>query len=363
VARSWLRALAPPPIIAPSVFAEREIVLPGSANAIPGPLRLAPYQHELVDAIAADDVEIIVLMLSSQTGKSISIDSMVGYCIACAPGPMLHVSPTGARSEEFVRDRFDPLVAASPTLRGLVGTGQDTRKGSTGGANSLSSKSFPGGQLNFASSFKPDELAARAIRWLFLDEIDRFTLSAGIEGDPIRLAIKRTTTFKGRGRKVVLVSTPTSRTASRINAWYLRGDQRKFVVPCPDCGSIPEPDKAMTTTAVFTAKAETVWLGETAGKIRSRHKLSPIISTRKPVFGFDHNALPWPIRQGYRIKLRRTGEVFEVTDVQCDSVARLIVSVVQLGRQKEEPLIQPVNEWKHDPIILNAKIGRQREDR
>src|SRR6266851_3944344 len=209
-ARSWLRAFAPPPIVAPSLFAEGEIILPASANAIPGPLRLAPYQKELVDAIGGDDTEIIVFMLSSQTGKSISIDAMLGYCIACEPGPMLHVSPTGARSEDFVRDRFDPLIAASPTLRALVGTGQDTRKGSTGGANSLASKSFPGGQLSFASSHKPDELAARAIKFLFLDEVDRFAQSDGIEGDPIGLALKRTTTFKDKGRKVIIVSTPTN---------------------------------------------------------------------------------------------------------------------------------------------------------
>src|SRR6202048_932408 len=190
LARSWVRAFAPPPRIAPSSFAEAEIILPGSANAVPGPLRLAPYQKELVDAIADDSVEVIVFMLSSQTGKSISIDAMLGYCIGCEPGPMLHVSPTGARSEDFVRDRFDPLVSASPTLRALVGTGQDTRKGSTGGANSLASKSFPGGQLSFASSHKPDELAARAIKYLFLDEVDRFAQSAGVEGDPILLSIK-----------------------------------------------------------------------------------------------------------------------------------------------------------------------------
>jgi phage terminase large subunit GpA-like protein len=236
LALSWLRAFRPPPAIAPSAFAESEIILPSSANAIPGPLRLASYQRELVDAVAADDVEIIVFMLSSQVGKSLSVDAQLMHSIACAPGPMLHVSPTGARSEEFVRDRFDPLVGSSPTLRKLIGTGQNTRKGSTGGANSLASKSFPGGQLNFASSHKPDELAARAIKYLFLDEVDRFAQSAGIEGCPIQLALKRTKTFEGKGRRIIIVSTPTSRTASRINEYYLRGDQRKFFTDCPDCG-------------------------------------------------------------------------------------------------------------------------------
>ncbi len=235
VLKSWAGAFAPPPRILPSEFAEAEIYLPSSSSSTPGPLRFASYQRELVDALADDEVETIVLMLSSQVGKSTTIDALMGYCIACEPGPMMHVSPTGSRSEEFVRDRFDPLVSASPTLQTLVGKGQDTRKGSSGGANSLSSKSFPGGQLSFASAHKPDELAARAIKFLFLDEVDRFPVSAGIEGSPIQLAVKRTKTFEGKGRKIIAVSTPTSRTASRINHWFLKGDQRRFIVTCPDC--------------------------------------------------------------------------------------------------------------------------------
>ncbi|MEY9184548.1 phage terminase large subunit family protein [Bradyrhizobium sp. USDA 313] len=235
LARAWLRALAPPPIVAPTIFAETQIFLPASGNALPGLVRLYPYQREPVDAVADDDVEIIVLMLASQTGKSTTINALMGHCIASDPGPMLHVSPTGGRSEEFVRERWDPLVLSSPALRALIGKGQDSRKGSSGGVNSVSAKTFPGGQLSFASSFKADELAARAIKYLFLDEVDRFAASAGVEGDPIGLAVKRTKTYEGKGRKIIVVSTPTTRVGSRINNWYLRGDQRKWFVTCPDC--------------------------------------------------------------------------------------------------------------------------------
>jgi phage terminase large subunit GpA-like protein len=227
LALAWLGALVPPPAILPSVFAEAQIVLPSSANALPGPLRLAPYQKELVDSIADPDTDIIVMQLSSQVGKSLSLDCQLMYCISCSPGPMLHCSPTNQRATEFVRDRFDPLVASSPALRKLIGAGAK-------GADSISAKSFPGGQLAFASSHKPDELAARAIKYLAMDEVDRMALSSGVEGDPIALAMKRTKTFEGKGRKIILTSTPTNR-ASRINAWYLRGDQRKFFVACPDC--------------------------------------------------------------------------------------------------------------------------------
>ncbi|MGY3618418.1 phage terminase large subunit family protein [Bradyrhizobium sp. USDA 10063] len=236
LARGWLAALRSPPRIAPTEFAETQIILPASANALPGPLRLAAYQREPVDAVSNDDVEVVVLMLASQVGKSTIVNAIMSHCIASDPGPMLHVSPTGGRSAEFVRERLDPLVASSPALRELVGKGQDARKGSSGGSNSISAKTFPGGQLSFASSYKADELAARAIKYLFLDEVDRFALSAGPEGDPISLALKRTKTFEGKGRKIIIVSTPTSRLGSRINAWFLRGDQRRFVAPCPDCG-------------------------------------------------------------------------------------------------------------------------------
>lgn len=35
-----------------------------------------------------------------------------------------------------------------------------------------------------------------------------------------------------------------------------------------------------------------------------------------PVFQFRYGVLPWPLRQHYRIRLHRTDEVFEVTDVK-----------------------------------------------
>ncbi|MDH2407010.1 phage terminase large subunit family protein [Bradyrhizobium sp. SSUT18] len=86
LARGWLRAPAPPPIVAPTNFAETQIILPSSANAIPGPLRLTAYQREPIDAIADNDVEIIVLMLASQTGKSTVIRTTgARACRTCPP--------------------------------------------------------------------------------------------------------------------------------------------------------------------------------------------------------------------------------------------------------------------------------------
>ncbi|MGY4570797.1 terminase gpA endonuclease subunit [Bradyrhizobium sp. USDA 3256] len=136
-----------------------------------------------------------------------------------------------------MRERLDPLISASPALQSLIGTGKSTKKGSAGGTDSTSLKTFPGGFLALASSHQADELAARAIKYLLLDETDRFARSLPGEGDPVALALKRTKTFEDNGRRVLLVSTPTTRAGSRIDAWYKKGDQRKWFVTCPDkCG-------------------------------------------------------------------------------------------------------------------------------
>jgi phage terminase large subunit GpA-like protein len=72
------------------------------------------------------------------------------------------------------------------------------------------------------------------VRLVLLDEVDRFPPSAGTEGDPVKLAIKRTANFWNR--KVIVTSTPTTKGASRIEAAWEESDQRFYEVPCPVCG-------------------------------------------------------------------------------------------------------------------------------
>jgi phage terminase large subunit GpA-like protein len=73
-------------------------------------------------------------------------------------------------------------------------------------------------------------------RYLFLDEVDAFPADVDGEGDPVSLAERRTTTFTRR--KILLTSTPTVKGSSRIEAEYLRSDQRRFFVPCPSCSEM-----------------------------------------------------------------------------------------------------------------------------
>jgi len=224
-----LQALRPPPKLTASQWAEANLVLPRGVSARPGPLKLNTWQKQLVDAVAHEDTRTAVLMLASQVGKSLAGDVLVAHMMAQSPGPALLVHPTSAKAADFVRTRLDPIIRATPVLRNIVGGGRK------GGGDALGHKLYPGGSLALGSSFRPDDLAARAIEFLFLDEVDRFAESAGREGDPVELAVKRTHTYSAT-RKVIVSSTPTHG-QSRIAAWFDQGDQRRYMVPCPECGT------------------------------------------------------------------------------------------------------------------------------
>ena len=67
-------------------WAEGEIVIP-SSEALSGRLRLAPYQREILAAFAAQDVRQVTLMAASQTGKTLTLMTMLGYAMTHDPAP------------------------------------------------------------------------------------------------------------------------------------------------------------------------------------------------------------------------------------------------------------------------------------
>lgn len=171
----------------------------------------------------------IVVMTSSQVGKTEILNNQVAYYIDQDPAPILVVQPTLELSEAWSKDRLAPMLRDSPKLRGTV---KDPRSRDSG--NTLKHKVFPGGHITMAGANSAAGLSSRPIRVVLADEIDRYPASAGTEGDPVTLARKRSTTFWNR--KTILFSTPTIKGASRIESGWLDSDQRRFFVPCPHCG-------------------------------------------------------------------------------------------------------------------------------
>jgi len=182
-----------------------------------------------MDAISDPAVHSVVVMSSAQVGKTEIELNGLGYFIDQDPAPILFLQPTVEMGEAFSKDRLAPMLRDTPALQGKV---KDARSRDSG--NTTLHKQYPGGHVTIAGANSPASLASRPIRVLFADEVDRYPASAGTEGDPVSLARKRTTTFWNR--KVVMVSTPTVKGSSRIEAAYLESDQRIRLVQCPHCG-------------------------------------------------------------------------------------------------------------------------------
>ncbi|WP_408033466.1 phage terminase large subunit family protein [Thalassobacter stenotrophicus] len=226
-----LAVLNPPPDLTISDWADQNRRLSSEASAEPGQWRTsrAEYQRGIMDAISNAAAETVVIMSSSQIGKSEAILNMVGYHIDHDPAPIMVVMPTERDAETWSKDRFSPMARDTQCLQDKIANPK-----SRDGNNKILHKRFPGGHLTIVGANAPSGLASRPIRLLLCDEIDRYPFSAGAEGDPVNLAKKRTVTFWNR--KIVLVSTPTNKGASRIDAAFEESDQRRFWVPCPNCG-------------------------------------------------------------------------------------------------------------------------------
>ena len=231
ITRPWWSLLRPPPNLTVSEWAEAEMRLSAEASAEPGRFRVtrAMYQAGVMDALNDPAVHTIVVMSSAQVGKTTILLAILGYHIDQDPAPILVLQPTLEMGQAFSKDRLAPMLRDTPALEGKV---KDARSRDSG--NTLMHKSFPGGHITIAGANSAASLASRPIRILLSDEVDRYPDSAGSEGDPISLARKRTTTYFNR--KVVLVSTPTVKGQSRIEAAFNESDKRYFMVPCPECG-------------------------------------------------------------------------------------------------------------------------------
>lgn len=232
-----LKRLAPPPNLTIQQWADCHRILSKESSAEPGKWRTetTPYMFEVLNAITDKKIKITTLMTSAQVGKSETLNNIFGYYAHLDPSPIILIQPTVEMAQSYSRERIAPMIRDTPVLAELF---ENPRKRDSG--NTVSKKSFPGGYVVFVGANSPSSLASRPIKIVLADEIDRFPLSAGKEGDPLELVEKRTTTFWDS--KKIRVSTPTIQGISRIEKSYNESSMEVWCLPCPSCGHLNELD-------------------------------------------------------------------------------------------------------------------------
>ena len=222
--------LRPRPRLSASQWAEENRVLPGT-NAIPGPWRnsVTPYLTEIMDAFSEGDGEEIIFVKPTQVGGTSAFENILGSLICQDPGPAMVVYPSDELGERTVEARLEPMILGCPALSALYQE-KESKK--------LRLK-FRDMTVYLTGANSPADLASTNIRYLFLDEVDKYPGATRKESDPVSLAIERTKTYT-TNRKIFLTSTPTLRTGRIWREKEAADCERHYFVPCPRCGEFIE---------------------------------------------------------------------------------------------------------------------------
>lgn len=212
-------------------WAAKYRVLPETSTA-PGPFdpSVVPYARRPTDLLADPDVSMVVLCWASQTTKSTVLENGIAYRIAQMPTPMVIVRPKIDDAEGWAKERFAPMVRATPALAARINL-------SRGGDSTMRYKRFPGGFIFVASAQSATELASRSAPFMLFDEVDRMEPIPG-EGDPVQIGLKRQGATDVAS--AALTSTPGEKDTSIVWPLLEAGTNERFHVECPHCAGRQE---------------------------------------------------------------------------------------------------------------------------
>ena len=228
--KECLRVLKQPPLVSVLEWANQYRVLDTTSSKEVGQFNVerTPYMLEIYEQITKGSTKQVTLMMAAQLAKSELIINIILRYAHLEPCPMLIVQPTDEMARSFSKERLQPAITHS-VLSNII---KDPNKKDSG--NTVTHKMFPGGFIALVGANSPAKLAARPIRNIFLDEVDRYPKSAGNEGSPILLAKKRTSTFDDI-TKHIITGTPTLKGSSEIEDEYNNSSQAEWYIPCPNC--------------------------------------------------------------------------------------------------------------------------------
>ena len=251
------RSVAPRPHLTVSTWADKYRWLSQKGSSEPGKWKTErnPMLREIMDCLSVQsDVRRIVVMKPAQVGVTEACLNWIGYVMQHAPAPIMVLLPTLENRDKWIGQKLNPLLLETPIIAELFDA-----KRERDASNSRDNKDFPGGVLFLAGGNSPNSYAQVSARYVILDDADRFPEEVGAEGHPVALARNRCKAFPRY--KMLLISTPTIKEASHIEAEYDKSDQRRYHVPCPHCGEfqvlewkhLKWPDHCVTSGTVTNA--------------------------------------------------------------------------------------------------------------
>lgn len=226
----FFKALRPPRKMTLSEWADEHFYLSAESSAEAGRWHTLPYQKGIMDSITDPAIEQVTVQKSARVGYTKIMNAVIGYHIHQDPCSIMVVQPSIEDAQGYSKEEIAPMLRDMPALRGLV---SDSK--TKDGENNILQKNFPGGTLGIIGAHSGRGFRRVSRRIVIFDEVDGYPVGgAGDEGDQIKLGIRRTEYFWNR--KILSGSTPLLKDHSRIERMFLSGDQRRYFVPCTQCG-------------------------------------------------------------------------------------------------------------------------------
>ena len=318
-----VRVFEPVNELSAAQWAFSEVVVPPPQSQEPGPLSFAGREYclEPLDDFKTQRITDEVLCFGSQTGKTTIFMAGLAWTIVCSPATIIWVLPNVDLARSFVETRWTPMVKATGALAELVPTGKDRFKYKT------LQQMMGASVVNFLGSNSPANLASRPARVVIMDEVDKFDRGGRQEADAVNLAEQRAKSFANPKR--IKSSTPTL-SDGLIWQEFLRGDQRRWFVPCPGCGEeivlIWSPE--FTVFGKTGAEARVKW--DEKAKLND-HQWDLALAERTA-----HAECPFckfRIRDHHKTKMNRAGRWKPTAECPTHFVSRHLPSLYGTGTQ------------------------------
>ena len=233
ISNALARSLAPRKPVTVSDWADANRYLSSKGSAEPGRWRTSrnPPLREPMDCLSArSPVRDIVCMFPIQFGKTEIAVNGLGYTMDHNPGPVMVCLPGENSLNKWVEQKLNPMIDETPAVKRTL-----TSLASRDGANRRTFKDFVGGQLYIEHAGHPSRLKSTTVRTLLVDELDEFADELKSGDDPVAMLEGRTSAFPATSKRLY-ISTPQMRGTSRVEQLWEKSDQRRYYVPCPDCG-------------------------------------------------------------------------------------------------------------------------------
>ena len=207
-------------------WSESNLTLTQRQTEHPGPFSTAvrPYCREPLECWKDPSVSEVTLCWGSQTSKTTTLMAGLAWAIDTEPSPALWLMPSENLARSFSKSRWLPMLEDCPALVKRFPSDKDQMTNLE--------QQFDRCTLTFVGSNSPANLASRPVRILVADEVDKFAEATAKEADALDLAEQRLKAFSSS--KAFFTSTPTT-SEGRIWQRFLRGDQRRYHIPCPHC--------------------------------------------------------------------------------------------------------------------------------